>query len=95
MVTVDVALEAGAKRIFAVAIDWPGWSRSGRTEADALAALAAYAPRYARSVGDVAVPQEPTLRVVERLEGGATTDFGAPGAVAAADGRPLDATELA
>lgn len=31
------------------------------------------------------------LVVVERLPGSATTDFGAPGAVAAADGVPLDA----
>jgi hypothetical protein len=34
------------------------------------------------------------LAVVERLEGSATTDFGAPGAVPAADLRPIDAEVL-
>lgn len=26
----DVYLEAGKKRVFACAADWPGWCRSGR-----------------------------------------------------------------
>ena len=36
---IPVALEIGKKRIFASALDWPGWTRSGRDEAAALAAL--------------------------------------------------------
>src|SRR2546428_265237 len=37
----------GSNRVFACAYDWPGWCRSGKDEASALAALATYAPRYA------------------------------------------------
>lgn len=32
----DVYLEAGTKRVFACAADWPGWCRSGRDEEQAL-----------------------------------------------------------
>ena len=39
---VEVAIEAGTKRVFATAVDWPGWSRSAKTEEAALEALAAY-----------------------------------------------------
>src|SRR5260370_8581235 len=42
-----VYLEIGEKRVFASALDWPGWTRSARDEQGALEALAAYAPRYA------------------------------------------------
>ena len=45
--TIAVAIEAGSKRTFASALDWPGWARSGKTEQAALEALAAYAGRYA------------------------------------------------
>ena len=45
---VDVVLEVGRKRVFACAVDWPGWCRSGRDEESALESLAAYAERYAR-----------------------------------------------
>ena len=30
--TLPVVLEVGTKKVFASAVDWPGWSRSGRTE---------------------------------------------------------------
>ena len=42
---VDVFVESGRKRVFASALDWPGWCRSGRTEELAIEALAAYLPR--------------------------------------------------
>ena len=45
--TIAVVVEATPKKAFARAIDWPGWARSGKTEALALESLAAYAPRYA------------------------------------------------
>ena len=48
--TTDVYLEIGAKRVFAGAIEWPGWSRSGRTEEDALEALIESLLGYAGSV---------------------------------------------
>ena len=93
-----VYLEIAPKRTFAGAIDWPGWARSGRTEADALDALLAYSPRYARVAGRRSEFVEPSdasaFEIVERLRGGATTEFGAPGEIPKADGRPLDAAEL-
>lgn len=82
-----VIIEIGSKRVFASALDWPGWSRSGRDEVTALASLAAYADRY-RPVARAARLRFParvtsdTFEVVERVRGGGTTDFGAPGEAA-------------
>ncbi len=95
-----VYTEAGAKRVFAGAIDWPGWCRSGRDDAAALEALVAYGTRYANVVNGAGVgfrgPNATTaLKVVERLEGDATTDFGAPAIPPAADSRPVSPRELA
>jgi hypothetical protein len=53
----DVHLEIGARRVFASAVDWPGWARAGRDEESALQALVAYGPRYQRIVK--AVPALP------------------------------------
>lgn len=94
-----VYLERGAKRTFACAIDWPGWCRSGRDEASALEALLAAAPRYARAVtrsrlGFVPPRDAAALRVVERLRGNATTDFGAPDAEPAVDRSPIREADL-
>jgi hypothetical protein len=90
---VSVYLEVGKKRVFAYALAWPGWCRSGRTEAAALAALAASAKRYTEVAREAGVPFPPAdsvqFEVVERLPGTATTDFGAPGEIAAADREPL------
>jgi hypothetical protein len=98
MATTTVYLEVGSKRVFACADEWPGWCRSGRTEADALAALASYLPRYLAVVklaGDPKLPL-PTaeFEVLERLSGNGTTDFGAPGAVSSRDARPLTSAQL-
>ena len=91
--SIAVAVETGAKRAFAFALDWPGWCRSGRTEAEALAALAAYTSRYARAAKHArvafAADAGDRLRVVERLSGGSTTDFGAPETQAKTDLQPL------
>jgi hypothetical protein len=40
-----IYLEVGSKRVFAVAMERPGWCRSGRDEDAALKALVAYGPR--------------------------------------------------
>jgi len=92
-------VEVGTKRVFAAALNWPGWARSGRDEAAALAALLAYAPRYALAVRPARLgfktPKDGSqVAVVERLKGDATTDFGAPGAVPSLDSEPLEAKEL-
>ena len=82
-----VYLEVGAKRVFASTVEWPGWSRSGKTEDAAIAALAAYAPRYAKVAK---LPKNATdFEIVERIKGNATTDFGAPGVPAKGDSKPL------
>jgi len=92
----SVYLELGAKRSFASAAAWPGWCRAGKTEQAALDALAAYAPRYA-AVAKLAGVPFPTkaiaFKVVERLKGNATTDFGAPGIPAAAESKHLSDVE--
>jgi len=97
--TIAVYLEVGAKRVFAGALDRPGWARSARDEEAALDALVAYGSRYRRSIGraadDLTLPgSRSSLRVVERLTGDATTDFGAPGKAPARDSKPLSAVEL-
>lgn len=94
MATVLVAIESGAKRTFAVALDWPGWARSGKSEEEALANLAAYAARYAAAVEVRELVTADDFEVVERLPGSSGTDFGIPSAPAEADHRPLDAGEL-
>jgi hypothetical protein len=100
--SIDVYLERGEKRVFAVAVDWPGWSRSGRDEDEALEALVAYGERYARVAKRASVPfTAPTtvaqLKVGDTLKGGGGTDFGVPGVVSTADERrvtPRDLTRL-
>lgn len=94
---IEVYLEIGKKRTFAGAIDWPGWSRSGRDEASALQALLDYGPRYARVTAQLGfqAPEDPSaFSVVERLEGNATTDFGAPGKAPSSDANPVGESRL-
>jgi hypothetical protein len=92
-----VYLEVGKKRVFACALEWPGWCRSGKTEELALEALAAYAERYA-AVALEAGLQFPDssgsdFHVLERLPGSTTTDFGVPAEVATRDHKPLTREE--
>jgi hypothetical protein len=83
--------------VFASAIDWPGWTRSGKDEEAALEKLAAYAPRYAAvpkaARVDFAAGVKPAFKVIERVKGNATTDFGAPGIHASSDIKPLSREE--
>ncbi len=88
-----VYLEIGRKRVFACAVDWPGWCRSAKTEELAIETLVAYLPRYAAVAARAGV-EMPTaagddFAVVERLPGSGATDFGVPGAVPAADTEPV------
>lgn len=96
---IRVYLEATAKRTYASALDWPGWSRGGRTEDDALETLVAYGPRYAavaERAGSAFRPPKGTseLEVVERIPGGSATEFGIPSLPASSDERPMDEKEL-
>jgi hypothetical protein len=92
---IEVSVEAAAKKAFATAIDWPGWSRSGKTPELALEALAAYADRY-RPVAEAAderLPADPDFEVIETNEGGGGTEFGVPSRVTAADRRRTTASQ--
>ena len=96
---IKVYLEIGKKRTFAGAIDWPGWCRSGPDEESALQALVDYAPRYARILrtkefGFQIPTNTSALSIVERLEGNATTDFGAPDMAPAVDAKQVNEKEL-
>jgi len=89
---VPVVLEVGKRRTFATAVDWPGWCRPGKGDEAAVEALAEYADRY-RAVAlraGARIPQwSGELDVVERVDGNATTDFGAPGVVSSHDRQGL------
>jgi hypothetical protein len=92
-----VALETAPKKAFATALDWPGWSRSGKTDELALDALLGYAPRYAPIAEAAGVDFVDSFYadVVERADGGSGTEFGVPSRTHVADTRPVDAKEAA
>jgi hypothetical protein len=99
---IRVGIETTPKRVFASALDWPGWSRAGKDREAALEALADAAPRYelVAKRAEVHFDADPQrgFEVVEEAEGNATTAFGAPDVRFEADHRPTtaaDATRLA
>jgi hypothetical protein len=89
----EVILETVDRRTFASVVDWPGWCRSGRTPAEALEALAGYAPRYAAVARSAAVRFAASagddVTVVAEVPGDATTTYGAPSKIAPTDRRDL------
>jgi hypothetical protein len=90
-----VYVEASKRRTFVCALDWPGWCRAGKDEALALEAFAAAEPRYRQvaKVAGIKFDATADIDVVERIEGGAGTEFGVPSAIAGADHRPIDPKE--
>jgi hypothetical protein len=92
-----IGLEVGPKRkVFAQVIEWPGWCRSGRDEAAAIGAVESVTARYRAALGDLAAPLgsgAPAFTIMERVEGSATTDFGAIDRVLASDRRALEPGE--
>jgi hypothetical protein len=76
-VTVEVGPKG--KQVVAVAPDWPGLERGGKTEAAAIERLRAYMPRYAevtklaKMAGEFAA--RTAVEVVERYPGTPSTDF--------------------
>ncbi len=95
---VPVTIESIDRKAFASALDWPGWCRSGGTEALALEALLTYRSRYevvTRRAG-LDFPASlgtADLDVVERAEGDASTSFGVPGRVSKWDLRPVTSAD--
>jgi hypothetical protein len=93
-----VYLELGSKKVFACALEWPGWARAGKTDDDALEALAAYAGRYepVTARAGITFPKSATrFDVVTKVKGDATTDFGAPHKWIVADDDPLTKAQAA
>ncbi|HEX6548955.1 MAG TPA: hypothetical protein VF134_09455 [Candidatus Dormibacteraeota bacterium] len=93
---IRVVFEQGKRLVFASALDWPGWSRSGKTEEQALELLAAYADRYAVIVRTAGLePPDPSagFDVVEHQAGDSSTDFGMPAVVAEAERKALSPKE--
>lgn len=95
----DIYLEIGKRKVFAAAVEWPGWCRAGHGGGTAIQTLFEYGPRYASVLENAASPFNPPptasdLNIVARLEGNATTDFGAPDAIIASDDVPINAFEL-
>jgi hypothetical protein len=96
---VKVYVEVAKKRTFAVAVDWPGWARAGKSEDEALETLLAYGDRYRKSMAtaaaDLKVPATVKgFSIVERLAGNATTEFGAPGVIPDSDRPAMSDKEL-
>ncbi len=95
----SIYLEIGKRKVFATAVARPGWCRCGRDEAAAMQALLDASPRYARLLhGTELVFNAPRssedLRIIERVEGNATTDFGAPDKLITSDNQPFGPNEL-
>jgi len=88
---VGVFIEAGARRVFASALDWPGWARSGKSEELAVVAMADYLPRYLPIVAMAGgTAPDGALVITERHDGLAkNADFGALGEIAPSEARPL------
>jgi hypothetical protein len=96
---VRVVTEAGDKRVFISALDWPGWSRGARSREDAIAALIEYGPRYKKSLGPAAaeltVPTSvDALDIAESASGNKNVDYGVPQTVMAADREAINDAEL-
>lgn len=90
-----VALESAPRKTFATALDWPGWSRSAKTDELALEALLAYARRFAPIAEAAGIAFSPSFDadVIERSDGGSGTEFGVPSRIHAADTRAVDTGE--
>ena len=96
MTKLQVVIETTPKKSFASVLEYPGWSRSGKTPELALEALIAYAPRYAPVAAEAGSPiatEEVDTDVVETVEGDGGTAYGVPSRIAALEREPLDQAE--
>lgn len=92
-------LDVGGSRVFAGALQWPGWCRSGRGEREALEGVIEAGPRYAKVLAGTKIAFRPPkrasmLNVVEKLKGSSSTDFGTPYRMPSADSQPMSPAEL-
>ena len=96
---VSVAVEVGPKRqVFAWATEWPGWCRAGRDEGRRARGTRRLRAAISSGRGPSRIrrrsPEANAFRVVERLQGSATTDFGAAARLASTDTLPLTTPEI-
>ncbi len=99
MRSMDIFIEAGKKKTFVGAVEWPGYCRWGKDELSARQSLLDYGPRYARVLAGKGLDYLPpsdasSFQVIENLPGNRTTDFGAPDAVLNTDLQSLDPAEF-
>ena len=94
--SIRILVESAGGKVFVSALDWPGLSRGGKTEEAAIGALLAAAPRYAPVAAAAGYPLDVdglVIEATERLDGDASTVFGVPAIVAAADREPVSGAE--
>jgi hypothetical protein len=96
---IRVVVESGDKRVFASALDWPGWSRGAKSREEAVATLIEYGPRYKKSVGSPAakltLPKSvDDVEIVESVHGDRNIDYGVPHSVMKPDHEPLSDKDL-
>ena len=93
---VRVTVEAAPKKVFISALDWPGWSRSGKTEELAAEAFLTAASRYAVAAAEAGLPFDAEgieVDPVERTPGDANTEYGVPRAIGDEDRKPITEAE--
>jgi hypothetical protein len=96
---IRIFVETGNRWVFTGAVDWPGWCRRGKDEALALQELMEAGPRYAKALSHAEVsfivPKSlDDFKVHQRIEGNATTDFGAPDAPLDSDLEQVNSADL-
>jgi hypothetical protein len=96
--TIRIFIETGKKKVFAGALDWPGWCRFGKDEISAQNALLAYGPRYQMILDKTTIDFQPAenlaqFHIEEHCDGDATTDFGAPACILECDDQSVTADE--
>ena len=99
---IQVYLQRGRSRVFACAVEWPGWCRRAKTEEASIEALFDYAARYAPIVANAGAPLPPVaadaFEVVQRIEAPpgksfSGADFGVIDKGCELDQRPLTAAQ--
>ena len=96
MTTARVYIEIGKSKCFASSVDWPGWSRSAKTEEAAIETLLDFGPRYATVLkGKVTGFTAPkSVVVAARVKGDTGTDYGVPGQQYPGEAKPITGKEL-
>ena len=92
--SMDIYLERGKKKVFACAVNWPGWCRSGPGDEPAINSLLAYTQRYAAIIQPAGlvfpIPKGAAdFDIIEWIEGNFATDFGVPNLPIPEDYAPL------